>query len=347
MPAFQLFADSFSRYNIGTFNSDAALFDNFRSRWTGASGSIGIDNNGRNGRGLQIPSGAGASKTLNHSATFTGGFALRVNGSATGNDLVLRILNNDTTLFQIFHESDGTLSIRTGTTVIGVSNRAMLSSRFYWIDYTVTFSGTTPIIATAELRINTFVECSGSGTTGVNASSLLSLDATGNVVTIGAIVGVGLTSTFSHFYIKNTAGYYGDVTFLAIFPNGDVVTGWTNSAGSTSYVLVNNHPVDLTKFISSATPGAKAIFDWDNCPGFSGTLKAINLSFLMQKDDEGTKVVKIVTGDTGTEDSSPDMYLSDITPEYYEHSQENDPATGIPYTQAGFNAKRFGVEVVS
>ena len=348
MPAFQLFAESFSAYKVADF-TDSSLLSNFRSRWTGTTGTCSIDTNGRNGRGFHLQVGCSIFKTLNHSATFTGGFALRIDGiAAPGNDRILTILNNDTQLFAIVHNADGTLSIRAGSgTTIAVSSRALLLTRFYWIDYTVTFSGSAPIIATAELRINTFSEASGAASTGISTSSLLSGATDANVVMLSSVVGTGAAMTVSEFYIKNTSGYYGDVNFIPIYPNGDVITEWTPSTGSSHYVLIKTAPADLTKNINTATINNRDIFDWDDCPGFSGTLKAINIRFLARKDDEGTKSFKIVTGDTGTEDASAEKFVSDVTEEYYEHSLENDPATGLPWTQVGFNAKRFGVKLIS
>ncbi len=149
-------------------------------------------------------------------------------------------------------------------------------------------------------------------------------------------------------YIKNTAGYYGDIRIVALFPNGDGATlQWTPSTGVTHYLMVNTHPVDLTKYLKDLTPGDIDTWDWEDCPGFSGTIPAINISMDARKDDEGTKSFKIVVGNTGTEAESDEFFVSNLTPEYYEFGLELDPGTGLPWTQVGFNAKQFGVKLIS
>lgn len=348
MPAFELFADSFSGYKQGSF-SDTDLLANFRSRWTNTAGNSSIIPNGRNGPGLLL-SNSVVNKTLqNHSQDFTVGFAFRPDSVGASNNVIFQLQNNDAVLFALFCNTDGTLSVKGGNATLGVSSRALHQGLFYWIDLTVSFGGGSPVTMDVEVRINSNVEISCSGSCQVNASDLLSGDATANNFRLSPTQGTGGSSsaTFSHFYIKNTLGYYGDVSFFTLVPNGDVVSDWTTESGSVHYVMVNTVPVDLTQYLKDDTVGHQDIWDWQDCPGFSGTLQAINIRVLAKKDDEGAKSFKIVVGDTGIEAQSPEFFVSDISPEYYEYSLENDPATGMPWTQAGFNAKRFGIKLIS
>jgi hypothetical protein len=68
---------------------------------------------------------------------------------------------------------------------------------------------------------------------------------------------------------------------------------------------------------------------------------------LAQKDDEGTKSFKIVTGATGTDAQSDEFFVSSANPEYYEFSLKLDPQTGLPWTAAGVNALIAGVKCIS
>ncbi len=347
---FEIFAESYSAYKQAGIG-DTDLLSQIQERYTNiGGGGLSIISGGRNGPGLKLPFGNGLFKTLQHSSVFTVGFALRIDSAPTGNDIVFSLSNNDSQLFGLYHNLDGTLSLRAGTgNTLGVSSRALHVGLFYWIDFIVSFGGSSPVTCTAELRINTSVECNGAGSTSLTTAQLLSGTAEANYWGLSGTSGAGGSGglTISHFYIKNNTGYYGDIEITALTPNGDVITDWTPSTGSVSYVLVNSLPRDLTKFVSTAVIGNKVILDWQDCPGFSGTIKAINIRALLKKDDEGAKSVKIVTGDTGSERSSQEFFVSDVSAEYYEDSMEVDPATGLAWTQAGFNAKRFGLELIS
>jgi hypothetical protein len=343
--SFYLLAESFSRYNTGAISG--AILDNILYRYTTTTGgSIGTSF-GRNGSGLQLQSSF-ISKTTPHSNVWTMGFAVRFPNATSNNDTIYILKNNDITLFQLRHNVDQTLSLEAGAgTPIGTSDRALLNGRWYWIDFTVTFSNTTPILCTGELRINGHVEISGSASTGINSTALISQDNKANVHFLTGLANLN-TVHFDDWYFKNTTGYYGDIRIIALYPNGEGSSLlWTPSSGLVHYVDVNTHPVDITKYVKTATPGNIDTYDWEDIPTFSGTIKAVNMGFLANKDDEGTKSFKIVFGNTGTEESSAEFFVSSDTPEYFEHSNELDPATGLAWTQAGWNAKQAGINLIS
>ena len=342
-----VFAESFSRYKVTDFG-DTDLQANFYSRYTngGLSNNFAsINSNGRNGACISVGRGSGSFfKTLPHSSEWVTGFAYRIDGAGAGGvDEFYSIGNNNTLLFSLRQAIDGTLVMYAGPNVIAVTERALLKSRWYYIEVDVSFSGST-ITTTAELRINGHVEASGSASTAVNISSLLSGNAKGNVHTFSALGAVGGGNSFDDVYIKNASGYYGDIRVVALFPNGDASpTDWTTHGSGTHYLDVNTHPVDLTKWVESNTVNQVDMWDWEDCPGFSGTIKAINIGLLARKNDEGTRSFKILTGST----LSDEFFVSDVTPEYYEWALETDPATGLAWTQVGFNATQWGPKLIS
>jgi hypothetical protein len=93
---------------------------------------------------------------------------------------------------------------------------------------------------------------------------------------------------------------------------------------------VDTHPVDLTKWLETATPGDIDLWGF-TLPSFSGTVPAVNIRVLVQKDDEGTKSFKIVLGPTGTDAESDEFFVSSNDPEYYEFSLKQNPVTGIDW----------------
>ena len=343
---FVLFKDSFERYDLGAVSG--ALFDNLQSRYTIVSGQLSISNNGRTAQCARLNQAA-LGKTLAHSARWVVGFAYRRNQAPRGDEERYSLSNNANQLCRLLEDADGTLSLRAGNTnIIAVTNRPLNTGRYYYIELDMTVGGGTPVTMQAELRINGHVEASGSGSCGFNETDLLSQDATGNYHLLSGTTGVGNTCDFDDLYIKNEAGYEGDVRNIACFPSGDgSVLDWTPNSGSTHFDRVNSHPVDLTKWLETATANDIDVWDFDDLPAFSGQIVGINVSVLARKDDEGTKSFKIVVGDSGTEASSDEFFVSDLTPEYYEFSMKVDPATGLAWTRTGFNAKKFGVKLIS
>lgn len=325
--SFVLFKDSFGRYDLGSLSG--ASFDNFVSRYTFAGGGLTIVSDGRSGQGIEVGQGS-FGKTLPHSAEWVVGFAVRSNTIGT-NTFMYRLSNNDANLFEVFLDADGTVSLRSGNTTFAVSDRALLQDRWYYIEAHVTVGGATPVTVDAELRINGHVEASGSANTSFNDSQLLSGDATGNLHSFGGPSGVGNSRTFDDIYIKNEAGYEDDIRNEPVYADGDGgILDWTPNSGSTHFDRVNTHPADLTKWLETATPGDIDLWTF-TLPSFSGSIVAINISVLARKDDEGTKSFKIVVGTTGTDAESDEFFVSDVSPEYYEFSLKEDPATSMPF----------------
>lgn len=342
------FAESWERYDNGVASAGTPLRANLLSRYTQMNGNVEIATDGRTGQCLTLGNSS-LTKTLPHSSEWVTGFAYRLN-TPPPRDLDFYVLqNNGNIMARIVIDGDSTISLRAGnSTVVGVTTRALDETKWYYIEVHISLSGATPIMASIELRINGHVEASGSGSTGVNAIDNLSNDATGNYHIFSGLSGVGLSSSFDDLYIKNTSGYYGDVRIIALFPNGDGATlQWNPSVGGPHYLMVNSHPVDLSTYLYDLTPDDIDTWDWEDCPGFSGTIPAINISMDARKDDEGTKSFKIVVGNTGTEAQSDEFFVSDVSPEYYEFGLETDPGTSAAWTQAGFNAKQFGVKLIS
>jgi hypothetical protein len=345
-----LFKDSYAAWKVAT-SSDAALLANILSRYTSAGGFLIDNTGGLSGRNELAIANGSVSKTLPHRSRWVVGFRYRYGGATLGNSFIYEAKNNDTPLFELKQNADGTIALIAGAgTSIGVSDRALLSQTRYFIEIDYSFSGTTPITCTAEVRINGHVEISGSASTGVNASSLLSSDATTNVHKLdGVSVGLGQTTWYTDLYIKDEAGYEGDVRNVPLYPASDGgISSWTPNSGIVHYNRVNTHPVDLTKWLSTATPGAFDLWGLDALPAFSGVIKGINIRVLAQKDDEGSKSFKIVVGPTGTDAQSDEFFVSSSNPEYYEFSLTVNPLTGLAFTQAEINAPYIiGVKCIS
>jgi hypothetical protein len=344
--SFFLHAESFSRYGSGVITG--TILTQMLYRYTTVGGGQIGTTFGKNGNGITL-SNSPLTRTVPHSNVWTVGFRIQAPSGSTNNVVIYKITNNDHVMFQLRYNVDGTLTMfaGAGTTLIGTTERALLNTRWYWIDFIVTFSGTSSITCTAELRINGNVEVSGSAATGWANTDLISGDNKANRHVLDGFTNFQSTY-YDDWYFKNSSGYYGDIRIIALYINGEGDTlQWTPQTGTVHYVMVNTHPADVTKYVETATPGNIDTYNWEDIPSFSGTVKAVNMGFLANKNDEGTKSFEIVFGNTGTEEHSVDFYVSSDTPEYYEHSNELDPATGLAWTQAGWNAKQAGIKLIT
>lgn len=341
--SFVLFKESFERYDLGSVTG--AILTNMLARYTTVSGTIAIVNTGRTGQCANL-SQATIGKVLAHSSRWVTGFAYRRNEAPVGDQSRYEIQNNDNQMFRLLEDADGTLSMRAGNaTVIGVTTRSLHTGIWYYIEVDITLSGTTPIMCDAELRINGHVEASGSGSTGFNLVDNLSQAADANYHTFSGLTGVGNSASFDDIYIKNEAGYEGDPRVRTTYPSGDGGTlQWTPQSGMSHFAMVDTHPVDLSKWVETATPGDMDL--WTVIlPSFSGAILAVNISVLARKDDEGTKSFKIVVGPTGTDAVSDEFFVSDLNPEYYEFSLKQNPTTAADWVPG--TTFTMGVKLIS
>ncbi len=358
--------DSFSIY--ADANGSIPLIDanqvSMLRRWTGVSGNH--TNTGPTGAlhhsCLSMPFGGGLSLTLSHQSTWIVGFRyafITSTGLSQAGANIWEMRHNDGILFDLRLNTNGTLSLRTASSaVIDTSTFAIIPNTRYYIDFTVSFSGTTNIAIQADLWIRTDGGvgthiAGGSVLTGVNMAGLLNNSATTNVHEISS-GGAGADSAayIQDLYIfngtaPNNARLDGKIRIAPLHPNGDVVTEFTPSAAGTHFHLVNELPEDQdASYVEDDVVSDQDIYDWQNVPSFAGTVPAVQLSTCARKTEEGQGVVEAVVGDTGTEAQSQKFYLSNSY-RWYMYPIDIDPATVLPWTKPGFNAKRFGQRVVA
>jgi hypothetical protein len=339
------FAESWTAYTTGTVNGGASNGPIFLARWTSTANgqwSIIADSIGQYAE--LTASGVSIFKTLRtHNAAYTVGFRVRIPTIAVTS--LFTIYNNAQALGAVSINADGTVTLSgqsAGVSVIGTTNESIHAGKWYYFEVSISLTGTTNINVAMILKINGSQILSGNINTGVNNTNLTSRDTTLNRIGFAGV------AHLRDIYVNIGASQFdGDITIRAIRPDGDLTSGWICSTGTTEYVLVNENFSDFdTTYVYQTATGSQAIWSWQDLPTFSGTIKGIQISIMARKDDEGSKSFEIVTGTTGTETASPEFFVGDDYVAYF-HCQDNDPATGVPYTVSGFNAKPFGIKVIS
>jgi hypothetical protein len=343
----QRFIDSFDHYSASQI----------AKKWTNATGGTAPQFvTGRTGNGLQLTNYT-LEKTLDYQSEWFVGFAFKVT-AGTNNFFghLYQLYSNNNIMLTLECHNDGTLGISTGFNELSLGNPpstfAMHTDTWYYCEIHSSFGadGAGLINVDVEVRINTAVVISlSSVNVGHHITDLLCQSAKANFHWFSALSNGGVV--FDDLYINDANGgindgYYGDVRIGCIYPNGDVLIPW-NATGTPHYQQVNEHsPDDDATTISSATPGAIEVLDWEDIVTFDGTVKGVQFLIYAKKGGEGTRTIAHVTGDTGVESTGPDQYLSDDYL-YYIKEYDQDPNGPIDWTQVNFNAKRFGVSLTS
>ena len=150
------------------------------------------------------------------------------------------------------------------------------------------------------------------------------------------------TAYLKDFIIWDTTGTYnnnflGSVSVLDRDPVSDVALTWTPSTGANGWsILDNNPPLDDAAYISAATPLSNT-FGLQDLPADTTSVRGLLLINRSRKIDGGDGNVQmgIISGaSTGLGSDRP------ITTaySYWKDVFEVDPATGLPFTPAAFNA---------
>ena len=320
---------------------------------------------GRNGRGIQFNNSGGLGKSCPHNSSWVFGWAINIGNTegAFGEGSFYQASHaGDTTLFTIFSEGDGSVSIYAGngrTTLIansGSSGLFLKSGVWYWFDCKFEITGTTPMSITATFRVNTQVWCTGSGSTGINVSSLLLQTATTNFHQFFNPSGVTSIDDIAIFPIDGTGSvndFFGDTMLSVLFPRADVTANWTAVGGSTSTMWdhVNDQFAeanDDTIYIKSDTAGQDANMQWQpvSVPA-GGSIIAVHYGVLARKDAEGSRSFEQTVGPTGGFLQLGPTWFPGDSYAYYFFGMDQDPNTGAPWTATGFDGTDFGVQLVS
>ena len=327
------------------------------SKWTIGGPNVVSSPAPQSGNCLQLT--GGPLMTLPHMGGWVVGFRLYVAGVVTQGEIYLGG-HAGVTLVTIRQEIDGTLSLFAGNTSTLIGNTGtnspvitIQSTAYYYIEIKYSIGGGSNMSITAELRVNgNIVISSASANSNVNENDLLLQTATVNTH-IFRNAANDADSLIKDIYIADTSGsgllndYAGDVLNLCFFADSDVLDDWSTT-GSPSYDQVNpNPPTYDASYVYSDTMAQQQIFGFQSIPGFTGTIPGIQLLGLVRKDAEGTRSFELQICDGGTTVlSSPSFYPGDSYL-FYRMPLDTDPHTTIAWTQAGFNATQFGIEITS
>lgn len=316
--------------------------------------------------GRQNPYGlflGSVSKTLAPCNKWVVGWALNMmTTNAVANGPIYSLTNCGQALGGVNILPDWTFALYAGNGVLIGTSQATLpgfsvhTGTWYYFECMTEFGegSSGQVSVSMVFRVNGQIVATSNGfqDSGILISNLINQSATGDQH-IFVNPALNLSNSYaSDFYIYplGVGGAYstflGDLTSLAIFPNGDVLTEWTANPNGPHFSLVNSQFSENSPgYIASDTPNQEDKFTWQPIPAFNGSIILVHCGALAWKDDEGSRSFQLTNADT-INTVSPVVFPGD-TPVYYFYGMDIDPNTGAPWTQAGFNSSIFGIKLIS
>jgi hypothetical protein len=366
------FCDSFGIYALAVIGmapsfaaSQASLLTSWNAAGTGGGAMGVLANKGNRGNpALYLPFGASLSKTFTHQATYTVGFRVNMSSAAGVGGATLIDLCNMTTLptplaSLLVHDDGSILVYGNGLvgTAIFTTPAVITADTDCYVEFQATITGTSNMNVAAEVRVNGVTVGSGNANIGRNVNTLASGAANFNFLVLGSGVETTGQAYISDFYLNNALGAT-NTGFLAgdlapylevgyLLPRADGATlQWTPLSGAVHYTEINEIPQDGdASYVWDGTPGDVDSYRWQPIPSFIGTISTVQLRFCAASDQEGTRTFQGNIGPGGTQQRTTEFGL--CSSYFYRAAQfDLDPLTGLPWTQAAFNSREFGIGLV-
>lgn len=369
------FCDSFGIYALAVIGtpasfapSQASLMTYWNAVGTGNPQTSVLGNKGNRGNpALYLPFGGSISRTVSHQATYTAIFRLNMGCAAgVGNNGAVSLIDFSsmttlpTPLASLLVKADGSILVfgnnNTGvpiftTAVVITANTDAV------VEFKATISGTTNMNVAAEVRVNGVSVGSGNANIGRNVNTLATGVANFNSVVLNSGVATVGQAYISDFCLNNGAGAtntgflagviapYFQVGFLLPMADGTTLA-WTPKSGSVHYTEINEIPQDGgASYVFDGTPGDVDTYHWQPIASFDGTICTVQLRFCAASDQEGLRTFQGNIGPGGGQQQTPEFGLCSGN-FYRSASFDLDPTTGLPFTQAAFNGRQFGIGLV-
>ncbi len=334
-----LFCDSFDHYTTVTQKWDSV----------GSGGAAISSGNGRNGtssgRATNLDGGF-RSNSVGAKSTLILGVAFRYPAGYSSSEFVLLSFRDGASAQCDLRLTPArTLKITRAGTALGTGSAVLSPDVFYYIEFKVTFHGSTGV---AHVRVN-----------GVTDQSLTSQNtqATANPsadsFTLMTITGGGAGNTdFDDLYVCDALGstnndFLGDVRVQAILPNGNGNSSQLvgSDANSTdNYLLVDEAAPATADYVESSTVGDKDTYAFGDLTPTTGTVYGVQVLPYAAKTDAGVRSIASVARLSGTEVDSADKVLS-TSYQYLPDIRETKPGGGA-WTISDVNSAEFGVKIV-
>ena len=297
-------------------------------------------------------------RTFDDQASWVVGFAYfadEINLSV--GQIIVQFLDTGTIQCSLRVNANGKMEVLRGATTAVTDGRAtsfpLAYLTWYFIEMKVTIANSIGV-NTCQVRVN--------GVQVINVATGQDLQSTANAIANvfrfnGSASGTSAFIDDIYIFDGTDGGgtepinddFIGDVKVAAHFPNGNGTTN--NFVGSDAdsvdnYLLVDENPTDDdSTYTESSTPGNIDLYTFDDLATTPADIFAVQINNVARKDDVGTRTIRSVIRPTSTnffgasKSPSAASYFNEI------EILNEDPETGLAWTESGFNATEFGVEI--
>lgn len=258
------------------------------------------------------------------------GMAFRLNQALEDLPL-LTLITTTGQQFKLSLDSFGILSLQNAAgTVLSSSTRAFAFNSWHFIELAATASNS--FVA----RVNGQQVFSTTASFGTFAALRLGKNAASNSVL-----------DIDDLYVCNALGavnntFLGNVRIDTLYPNSDVATGWTSPVAN-HYSVINKPVPDLNTTLSAEAINLQDTYNFDDLPAIiAPAILGLQLNSLVASSDGSSATVKQLVQVGATTQLLNVHYLSsDFS--YISNVLELNPVTNAAFTEANFNAAKFGL----
>lgn len=328
---------------------DHETFNYFASiptkKWTGGGNAAnGVPRFGSGG--LQLFNGGHVYKTLDNQSTWILGFAFRLTYDPANTALLCSVYDDGTTQVDVRVTAAAKIQITRNGTQLAIGATTILQNVWYYGEFKVFIDNTT---GTVEFRLNAVTECSATNVDTQNTANNTGNrvyagpnipNAELNIDDFYACDGTGSAPTND---------FLGDCRVEALFPNGNGNTSQLDGSDGNqvnNYLLVDEtNPNEDTDYVESADVGDKDTYTYTNLTPTSGTVFGVQVVPRARKTNAGTRTAVSIARLSGTEvDSSVKTVLDSYI--YLPDIRETKPGGGA-WTISDVNSAEFGIKVNS
>ena len=337
------FIDSFDYYAVGNLN---------RKYVDSNLGGVDQPRNGAGGANFTNV-GQFLTKGFDDQATWIVGFAYQATSFNRSILVFEDTITSSTAQCTLRINLDGSMEVVRGTANIVAGGRSisiLRADNWYYIEMKVTIANSISADS-CVVRINEQIIL----TVDAGEDLQVSANATANTISI-----TGTTSQFiDDLYIfDGTDGgsteptnddFVGDVKVAIHLPDGNGATSdFTGSDGNSvdNYLLVDENPTDDdSTYTESSTPGEIDLYTFDNLATTPVDIFAVQVNNVIRKTEAGSRTMRTVVRPVST-----NFFGTKIAPSFSSYINEEEiynenPETGLAWTESEFNATEFGVEI--
>jgi len=345
----QLLSDGFDVYNgVGTNTG-------LQASWTlSSTTNISMVSGRFGGQAVQYrfgSSSAYAARTFTASASIGIGYALRMatmpGASPTDPEYMhVNLMSGATYMIGIKITAAGEIQVYRmsgtfGGTSLGTSSVCIFSATWHYIEVGISIHDTTGTVT---------VKCDGSTVLTLTGQDTRNgAPTTVDTIRLGDLYGLAFTDggiyQVDDLYIIDSATTLGEAKIETTYPSSDIAQGWTRSAGSDNYALVDEAQVDGdTTYVQGSAVSDVDTYEFGNLSGTPSTIHSVKVIAFGRKTDAGTREIALQVK-SGATTSDGANYPIAASYGKMERLLEVDPDTGVPWTASGVTALRAGPKV--